>query len=111
MIENLPSASNLVEPSVGDDAGSKDVQTDDVKKGKGKPKPKAGSRAHLTLAKPILQTAEDGEEWARHEQDVRLLSAELGHLPLASDIVQPGVDAEGDVDMVCYLSIISAGWR
>ncbi|KAI9852219.1 MAG: hypothetical protein M1838_001456 [Thelocarpon superellum] len=48
-------------------------------------------------SKPVLQTEEDRQEWARRELDVKLLSEELGQL--YTDPVASGRDGAGDIPM------------
>ncbi len=58
---------------------------------------KAGHRDE----KPVLQTEEDRQEWARHQQDIQLLVDELGLMPTAAKAVPTttNLDPEGDVTM------------
>jgi hypothetical protein len=60
----------------------------------------------------VLETEEDRAEWARHEREVNLLSAELGLIsaPAAATTAatppaaaaQPRTDSQGDVEMVRF---------
>jgi DNA-directed RNA polymerase III subunit RPC4 len=61
-----------------------------------KPNVRKHSSSKPKLMKPVLQTEEDKAEWARHLEDVHILSDELGGL-LASMV--KGRDQEADVNM------------
>lgn len=45
--------------------------------------------------KGMLHTAEDRQEWNRHQESLKVLHDELGQL----DLAQPAIDAEGDIRM------------
>lgn len=71
-----------------------------------------GGMSSMKKRQPVLQTQEDREEWARHEEDVAWMCAELG--PSAPVGVAAGdddgdeptkkKDDDGDVDMVRFFS-------
>ncbi|KAI9775106.1 MAG: hypothetical protein M1835_005932 [Candelina submexicana] len=75
-------------------AGDLDVD----EKGAHKPKTRRRKKAGLRDEKPILQTEEDRQEWARHQQDIHLLVDELGLMPTAASIasVTTNLDPQGD---------------
>lgn len=65
-------------------------------------KPKAKRRRKLKSkdTKPVLQTEEDRQEWARHEEDIRLLDEELRLMDTGpTPMPPPTKDAEGDTSM------------
>ncbi|KAI9871845.1 MAG: hypothetical protein M1830_002381 [Pleopsidium flavum] len=65
-------------------------------------KPKAKRRRKLTFreTKPVLQTEEDRQEWARHEEDIRLLDEELRLMDTGpTPMPPPTKDSEGDTSM------------
>lgn len=84
-----------------------------AKKGKSKAKEisKSKRKTQVKLEMPVFQTEEDIEEWARNEEDIRMLSQELGLLPLGKgeeDDTKRSttVDKEGDVEMVSTIVTI-----
>ncbi|KAI9718444.1 MAG: hypothetical protein M1812_004165 [Candelaria pacifica] len=66
-----------------------------------KPKTRRRKKAGLRDEKPVLQTEEDRQEWARHQQDIQLLVDELGLMPTAAPTapVTTNLDPEGDTAM------------
>lgn len=67
-----------------------------------KPKPKRRRKLKFKETKPVLQTEEDRQEWARHEEDIRLLDQELRLMdtgPTSMLAPTKDQDAEGDTSM------------
>ncbi|KAI9793902.1 MAG: hypothetical protein M1816_007154 [Peltula sp. TS41687] len=83
------------------------VSAEAAKKGKGKQKGpwKSRGKARVKIEMPVFQTEEDIQEWQRNEEDIRLLTQELGSLlPLGKEEedgtqMRTAVDNEGDIEM------------
>lgn len=61
-------------------------------------KPKPRRTKALTKKKPVLQTAEDNQEWHRYKRDLTLIRAELIPKP-ETQPAEPKIDADGDVEV------------
>lgn len=66
---------------------------DDVNRREQRKRP--SSRTKSRLIQPILQTEEDRQEWTRYEEDLRLLSEELGFVKPGSLQIH-SIDPDGD---------------
>lgn len=66
---------------------------DDVNRREQRKRP--SSRTKSRLIQPILQTEEDRQEWTRYEEDLRLLSEELGFVKPGS-LQTHSIDPDGD---------------
>ena len=66
---------------------------------KAKAKTKGRSRVK-TEDQPVLHTEQDRLEWATKEQDIQMLTAELGRMPPDLASTEPEVDKGGDVSSV-----------
>lgn len=88
-VESGAHVAERVEPVVPEKSSADDVNLREQRK-------RRSSRTKSRLIKPILQTEEDRQEWARYEEDLRLLGEELG-------FVKPhgpqnhSLDPDGDV--------------
>ena len=88
-VESGAHAAERVEPVVPEKSSADDVDLREQRK-------RRSSKTKSRLIKPILQTEEDRQEWARYEEDLRLLGEELG-------FVKPhgpqnhSLDPDGDV--------------
>lgn len=88
-VESGAHVAERVEPVVPEKSSADDVNVREQRK-------RRSSRTKSRLIKPILQTEEDRQEWARYEEDLRLLGEELG-------FVKPhgpqnhSLDPDGDV--------------
>ena len=49
-------------------------------------KRKRSQKKKIKLIKPVIQTEEDRQEWARYEEDLRILGEELGPIKLDADV-------------------------
>ncbi|KAI9698654.1 MAG: hypothetical protein M1836_003764 [Candelina mexicana] len=89
------SAQNAKPPKLT--AGDPEIEEEGARK----PKTRRRRKADLREEKPILQTEEDRQEWARYQQDIQLLVDELGLMPTAASTapVTTNLDPEGDMTM------------
>ena len=63
-------------------------------------RPKRRRKPLFRPTKPVLQTKEDREEWARYEDDIHALGEELGNMSTVTiSSLQGAVDADGDLAM------------
>lgn len=81
-----------VEAGVPEKSSADDINLRDQRK-------RRSSRTKSRLIKPILQTEEDRQEWARYEEDLRLLGEELGFVkPNGSQIHSLDPDGDGKIE-------------
>lgn len=80
------------EPVVPEKSNADDVNLREQRK-------RRSSRTKSRLIQPILQTEEDRQEWARYEEDLRLLGEELGFVKphgLQTHSINPNGDCKND---------------
>lgn len=88
-VESGAHVAERVEPVVPEKSSADDVNLREQRK-------RRSSRTKSRLIKPILQTEEDRQEWARYEEDLRLLGEELGFVKPYGPQTH-SLDPDGDV--------------
>lgn len=96
--QSLAADSEAVAPKVAITEVPENANAEDAKLLEEK---KSSQRNRSRLIKPVLQTEEDRQEWARYEEDLRILGEELGSIKEEAPLTQP-LNVDGDLQASNY---------